>query len=587
MAADPQSIVNLIIISDFNGQNLASLLSQVQSAVTIRANAAPFGQVMQVLLSHEEDHWPLAPCAAVVWTSPEGISSCYRDLLHGARADCEQILADVKEFVRALAQIPPHVGHIFVPTWSVIHPIGARSGLLEMHPRFGAAAVLMKMNLLLAELAADDPRVTVFDSSQWMPRRAEAHDARLWYLSRTPFGLDVFKSATRDFAAALIGLRGKARKLLIVDLDNTLWGGVIGDVGCENLRIGGHDAAGEAYRDFQLGLRALRRRGILIAVVSKNEEQLALDAIQTHPEMILRLDDLAGWRINWGDKARNVAELISELNLAPDAAVFIDDSAVERDRVRSEIPLLLVPEWPRSPIYFPAALNALDCFDSAFISAEDRSRTEMYASERKRNELRIESPERWLRTLGLKVQAEDLTPVNRERAAQLLNKTNQMNMRTRRLSDAELASWEAADNHVLITYRLADKFGDYGLVGIGSLRFDERSSDAYVEDFVLSCRAMGRQIEETMLSVLADRAFAIGARQLILEFIKTSRNQPCLDFLARSGLKRDGSRFVCDPGRRPACPDAVELTYGAIERARSGHLGKDEGSGTSAVSSSK
>lgn len=531
---------NILIVSDFNAQNLASLLSNWSAnGARLRATAAPFGQVMQLLLAAHSAVWQADLDAAVVWTSPQAISNAYAGVLAYEPLVLEQMMEEVRAYARALAAIPPHVKSILVPTWTPTRAFEGRRGLLDMHPTIGPSATLMRMNLALAEAVSGDPRIHLFDAARWIAQAGtRACDARMWYLAKIPFSLEVFKSAARDLSAALTGIAGGARKLVILDLDDTLWGGVVGDVGWRALRLGGHDAVGEAFRDFQLALKALARRGVLLAIASKNEERTALEAIANHPEMVLKLDDFAGWRIDWNDKARNIAELVAELNLGLDAAVLIDDHPVERARVAEALPALLVPQWPQNPLEFASALRALDCFDAPAVSAEDRERGAMYLSERRRKQLQqtVPSLDAWLATLELRVQVEELSAANLERAAQLLNKTNQMNLRTRRLPASEMLAWASAPDRRVLVFRVADRFGDYGLVGIGSLSLDRPAATANIEDFVLSCRVMGRRIEEAMLHTLAAQARRAGSSSLRAGYLPTARNQPCLRFFCGSGM---------------------------------------------------
>jgi FkbH-like protein len=264
---------------------------------------------------------------------------------------------------------------------------------------------------------------------------------------------------------------GAARRILILDLDDVLWGGIVGESGWEGLKLGGHDHLGEAFVDFQRALKGLTRRGIQLAIVSKNDESAALEAIDRHPEMQLRRDDFAGWRINWKDKAENVLELLADVGLGAESAVFVDNSAVERGRVASAIPAVLVPDWPEDPAKFHEALASLRCFDVPTVTPEDRSRTAMYASERDRkNHLSAAgSLAEWLESLAVSVTVEPLSDANLDRASQLFNKTNQMNLTTRRLSNSELAQWARGGNRELLTFRVADRFGDSGLTGMVGL----------------------------------------------------------------------------------------------------------------------
>ena len=212
---------------------------------------------------------------------------------------------------------------------------------------------------------------------------------------------------------------------------------MIGETGCEGIRLGGHDHVGEAFQDFQRALKALTNRGIQLAIVSKNDEAVAMEALDGHPEMVLRRNDFAGWRINWRDKAANVADLVSDLHLALDAAVFIDNNPAERERIRTAYPDILVPEWPADPTAYVTALRHLDCFETGSISVEDRKRTEMYVAERERRDVRnmAESNDDWLRKLDTRLLVAPVSAINIARVAQLFNKTNQLNLSTRRLSD--------------------------------------------------------------------------------------------------------------------------------------------------------
>jgi FkbH-like protein len=285
----------------------------------------------------------------------------------------------------------------------------------------------------------------------------------------------------------------------------------------------------------------MTNRGIVIGIVSKNTEAVAMEVFEKHPEMVLTRDEFAGWRINWEDKARNIAELADELNLGLQSVVFIDDNAFERARVHEALPEVFVPEWPEDPLLYARALQAMDCFDSATFTNEDRQRASMYAAEKKRASSRkdVNSLDQWLQTLEMTVQVEPVDESNLARIVQLLNKTNQMNLRTRRLTDTELVDWLQGERRCLRAVRVSDRFGDAGLTGIFSI--ETRNKAAHFTDFVLSCRVMGRQVEQTMVAVAAEEALHLGAQSLIAEYVPTPKNKPCLDFWKKSGFGADGS----------------------------------------------
>jgi FkbH-like protein len=279
--------------------------------------------------------------------------------------------------------------------------------------------------------------------------------------------------------------------------------------------------------------------------------------------MVLRESDFAARRINWHDKARNISDVLAELNLGPQAAVFVDDHPAERARVRDALPEVLVPEWPASPLLYPTALMALDCFDTPVLTEEDRSRQDLYLAEAQRASVRRElgSFDEWLGTLGIRVRAAELNGANCSRATQLLNKTNQMNLSTRRLSSGDLQNWAARGDCRVWTFRVADRFGDAGLTGILGLQFEADS--ARIVDFVVSCRVIGRRVEETMLHHAVEQARAAGAQRLTAEYQPTPRNGPCQQFLERSGLKNgDGRTYSWDVANPYPVPAQVQFEVG-------------------------
>lgn len=546
-----------LLVTDFHPANLAALLEQEPNFPTMAPVWAPYGRVVPALAGGEG--WTPAPELVWVWTRPEATLGAYRDLLEQRPFDEGRLLEEVDGLAEAILDAATRTRWLFVSSW-------ARDALADPHASAawraaGAGRALARANLRLAERLEGAGNVAILDAERWMRAAGPgAYDDKLWYQGKIPFGHAVFRESVLDLKAAVDGLSGRARKLVVLDLDDTLWGGIVGEVGWEGVRLGGHDAIGEAFVDFQRALKALTRRGVVLAVVSKNDESTALEVFRRHPEMQLGLDDLAGWVIGWGDKATAIVDLVTRLNLGLETVVFIDDHPVERARVRETLPEVLVPEWPRHPLAYVRALRALRCFDQPVVSTEDRERAQSYVNERERADLRrrLGSIEDWLRSLETVVTVEPLGTANLPRAAQLLNKTNQMNLTTRRMAEPELRAWADAPGNGVWLFRVADRFGDAGITGLASLSVV--NGGAQIVDFVLSCRVMGRGIEETMLHVLVDRARAASARTAWAEFVPTPRNGPCLEFWKRSGLvPGDGARFVWDAGSPYGLPAAITL----------------------------
>jgi FkbH-like protein len=550
-----------LVIANFTADILAGYLNNDEGSPRVKAVCAPFGQVFQVLADDTHACWQEQPDFAVIWTTPEGVVASFNKLLNYQPIPIEKVLADVDEYCDSLLGIQSRVKFAFVPTW-VLPSYYRGYGILDMKSEVGVAKTLMKMNLRVAENLERAQNIYVLNTQKWIESAGKkAFNPDLWYAAKVVFGSEVFKEATQDLRAALRGLDGSSRKLIVVDLDDTLWGGTVGEDGWPNLRLGGHDPIGEAFVDFQGALKSLTHRGILLGIVSKNEEDVALDAIRCNPEMVLRLEDFAGWKINWGDKARNIADLVSELNLGLQSVIFIDNDPVERARVREALPEVLVPDWPEKKTRYKSALLALPFFDSPSISEEDRERTKMYVSERERQSLRkdVGSLEDWLKTLETKVELQELNGPNLPRVVQLLNKTSQFNLSTRRMTERELQNWVAAPNRKFWAVRVLDRFGDSGLTGLVSVEIS--NSTANIIDFVLSCRVMGRKIEETLIYIVVSYAKSIGLKEVCAQYIPTSKNRPCLDFWAKSGFTCGDKSMLFKWNLMEAfpCPTCVEL----------------------------
>jgi HAD superfamily phosphatase (TIGR01681 family) len=399
--ANPRTY-NGCLISDFNIANLGSVLDHGDATPAVKTTVPDFGQVMPTLLNPQDPTWEKSGDFAVVWTRPEGVVHSFNDVLDYAPFDIETVLDEVDQYCDAIESAAGRTGIVLVPTW-VVASYHRGLGVIDRRGG-GVRAVLAKMNQRLADRFDGHANVFVLDAQRWIEMiGSSAFNPKFWYMGKIPFSAEVFKLAAVDIRAAVGAANGDARKLIVLDLDNTLWGGIVGDDGWEGLKLGGHDAIGESFADFQKALKALKNRGVLLAIASKNQESVALDAIESHPEMVLRKADFVGWRINWEDKARNIASLVEELNLGLQAVVFIDDNPAERARVAEQLPEVFVPDWPVEKMLYKQALLGLSCFETTSLTDEDLKRTQMYVSEnrRKQEKSSVGSIDDWLNSLEL------------------------------------------------------------------------------------------------------------------------------------------------------------------------------------------
>ena len=565
-----------LLISDFNIENLSAYLTNDGDAPAIESVIAPYNQVSQTLLDASQPCWQRELDFMLVWSRPERVIESFQELTAGSPIDEDRFRNEIDDYCQKVALASRRVKIAFIPTW-IVPTIHLGHGISDLARRTGLSRAVLQANLRLLENLDQIPNAFPLNASKWIEVVGEkAFNPRLWYQGKIPFGNDVFKAAMLDIKAALRGISGRARKLIVLDLDEIMWGGIIGEVGWQNIVLGGHDPVGEALVDFQRELKALVNRGVILAIASKNEETVAMEAIAKHPEMILRVDDFAAWRINWKDKAENIIELATDLNLGLDSVVFIDDSHVERDRIRQALRSVLVPEWPADKRLYPQALRRLDCFEQPNLTDEDRRRTQTYLHERKRMELKtqVTSLDEWLRTLDLNIRVEPLGPTNLSRATQLLNKTNQMNLSTRRMTELEFAAWAGVANHQVWVFHVSDRFGDSGLTGI--LSAETRGVRCQIVDFVLSCRVMGRKAEETMLHVVIEWSRAAQIREVRAVYLPTARNVPCQSFFQKSGLSVEGkNQFIWDTAREYPLHSAIRLVSDATDTFEKAPVGTD------------
>jgi HAD superfamily phosphatase (TIGR01681 family) len=320
------------LISDFTVGSFAALLEQDITVPHLAVTVAPYNQVEPALLALAEGTSPAGE-VVFVWTRPEAVIGSFAKLLRGEAASVARVLEEVDVFCETVTRAAAGCECLFIPLWTVpAHQRGL--GLLDLKlQEQGIGAALMRMNGRMLERLSEVRNIYPLNAVRWTQQVGErSFNPKQWYLGKVHFANEVFREAVLDLKAGLSALNGDARKLLIVDLDNTLWGGIVGDTGWEGLTLGGHHAVGEAFVDFQRALKAVKQRGILLGIISKNDESVAMEALSRHPEMVLRPGDFAGWRISWGDKAESMAELVKELNLGLQSTVFIDDSAFERGR---------------------------------------------------------------------------------------------------------------------------------------------------------------------------------------------------------------------------------------------------------------
>jgi FkbH-like protein len=368
---------------------------------------------------------------------------------------------------------------------------------------------------------------------------ADWHNPQLWNMAKFAFSDELIPLYADYVARTIAAIRGKSRKVLILDLDNTVWGGVIGDDGLEGIKVAQGDAQGEGYLAVQRMALDLRQRGIVLAVSSKNTDEVARQPFEKHPEMLLRLDHLAVFQANWNDKATNIQAIANELSLGLDSMVFLDDNPVERGLVRQLLPQVAVPELPEDPAYYARTLAAGGYFEAVAFAAEDLKRAGFYQDNAKRVSLQKQAGgvDAYLASLDMTIQFQPFDATGRARIVQLINKSNQYNLTTRRYTDPEVTAAENDPDVFTLQVRLTDVFGDNGMISVVICRPAEPTVWE-IDTWLMSCRVLGRKVEHMVLREVLEHARAAGVEKLVGVYKPTDRNKLVIDHYARLGFTK-------------------------------------------------
>jgi FkbH-like protein len=544
--------VGVVVLSSFTVDPLSPLLTEALERAGLygEIQLGDFGQIEQAILDPGSVLYRACPGIVVLIPAAEDLlAPLFARPSQFATADADALAesqaASLARSIEVLLERLPTATCYVVACGPQHAP--AEYVLDPRSPQRGQTAV-ESLLAKVRELSALSPRAVVVDWD-WYTRRtgtAAFHDPRLWYLARmrlSPVGLAAMADLIVNHVRAA---RGHPYKVVVLDLDNTLWGGVVGEVGLQGIELG-EEQLGLAFREFQRELLKLHDAGVLLAIASKNNPDDALEVFREHPSMVLKREHFAAVRINWQDKATNVRELAEELNLGVDSFVFLDDNPVEREWLRRALPAVLVPELPLDPVERPGFLRALPAFQRVTLTEADRIRAESYAVQAQRAEVRssASSFEEFLASLEQEVTVEPLQAQTLARAAQMCQRTNQFNLTTRRYTAADLEGKLRSPETDVYVVAVKDRFGDSGITGVGILRVSGDSAE--VDSMLLSCRVLGRKVEDVLLHVLAERARERGARYLVGRYLPTAKNGQVASFYSERGFEAVGDGvFRCD-----------------------------------------
>ncbi len=450
-------------------------------------------------------------------------------------AEADRVRGHLREILAALrasSRAPVLINNFPLPAEPTLGILDAQSAAYQTN-------TVLQLNAGLLAAAQEQSDVFVVDFMRVFAAHGSASlvDERHWQIARAPLSQKALVPLGTEYVKFIRALRGKARKCLVLDCDNTLWGGIVGEDGLAGIKLG-PTYPGSCFVALQREILNLHDRGVILALCSKNNEADVLEVLRDHPDSVLKEEHFAARQINWDDKVTNLRRIAAELNIGLDSLVFVDDNPFEADYVREQLPeVAVVALPPKAYASYRSLLSRPGYFDTLSFTAEDRRKTAMYGENRARKELESASGslEEYLAKLGIEVEIGPPSEVDVPRVAQLTQKTNQFNLTTRRYTEGDIRAFAAASDSDVFALKVRDRVADLGLVGVAVVTYD--GTTAAIDSFLLSCRAIGRGVEDALLATVARHAAqAKGAERIVGTYAPTSKNAMVRDFYARHGF---------------------------------------------------
>ncbi len=528
--------ISVALIGDAATQQLASLLTVLfaEQGVRLKIWEGPFDAIELQAYDPNSELYRFAPDFIAILNVTQALRTrYYKRPCSGAQfLDIEyRRIKSVWDALRGHASAP-----IIQSNFAL--PIERLFGNYDHKVPDSLYAVVSALNCRIAEGASAQNQVYVNDVEAIASSigRRSWYDNRFWNMYKSLCALEHLPLVAQNIVDVALSIRGRAVKCVVLDLDNTLWGGVIGDDGVDGISLSAH-GDGESFHEFQSFLLELQKRGILLAICSKNTPENALKPFQEHSEMVLRREHITVFMANWEDKAENIRRIREKLNIGFDSMVFLDDNPFERNLVRSLLPDVIVPELPEEPAEYVRAICELNLFETSSFSAEDSLRTELYRQKAESEEMQaaFSSVEEYLRSLDMEITVGRFEPKRIPRISQLMQRSNQFNLTTRRRSEAECEELMRNPACYPIFAELKDRLGNHGLISIVVARSQEE--ELFVSDWLMSCRVLTRGVEQFLMNHVFEYAAGCGKKWVVGEYRPTAKNGMVKNFYQQFGFE--------------------------------------------------
>ena len=545
-----QKKIKVAFLSSFtiNGIEEALRVKCAESDIACATYTCGYGQYNQDILNQSSKLYEFSPDITFIIIDTRTVMSTlfytpYATPINERRSYIDKRVADFVNLVRIFKNRTDSkliLTNCSIPTYS---PYGICEGKSE----YGLREMVYDFNAKLSDAFRSDPQVFLFDFNAFVSKYGEVNvlDYRQFLVGDIKVSLSHIPYLAEELMGFIKANLGVNRKCIVLDLDNTLWGGIIGEDGFDRIDLS-LKPPGMAFVEFQRVLLALYQRGIILAINSRNNEDEALKVIREHPYMVLREENFATMKINWSDKLSNMKEIAEELNIGLESIVYFDDDPINRELMLKAIPQIMTVSLPEDPSLYASTLMRINDFNTLAVTSEDMKRGQMYKQEQKRIELKnsASNVEDFLKQLDIKVTMKKADNFTIPRIAQLTLKTNQFNLTTRRYQEEDVRTFAYDQTKLIGCAQTEDKFGDNGITGVYIVNKNHAEKEWFIDTFLLSCRVMGRGIEDAMLGFILNKAKEEGIVKVKAEFIPTKKNKPCEQLLPDFGFQKEGEEWV-------------------------------------------
>ncbi|HEX7868612.1 MAG TPA: HAD-IIIC family phosphatase, partial [Chryseobacterium sp.] len=524
--------------------NLALKGTAVKEGFKLNFFEADFGQISRQILDTTSEYYEFDADYTIVFESSQKLLSQYYKSYNDQLSFAQNKVNYVEELYNTI-QSRTKSKVIYCNFPGIDNQIFGNFST-KVEPSFGFQQ--NKLNYLLSELALKNNNLFLADlaSIQNKLGRNFMFSPNIYINTEMVLSLDVLPIVSHHILSIISSIEGKFKKCLILDLDNTTWGGIIGDDGLEKIQIG-NLGIGKAFSEFQHWVKALQRRGIIIAVCSKNDEDKAKEPFEKHPDMVLKMEDIAVFVANWDNKADNIRKIQSILNIGFDSMVFLDDNPFERNIVRENLPDVCVPELPEDPAEYLEYLYGLNLFETASVSENDAERTKQYQIEAKRA-IALDSftdVNDFLKSMKMVSDVQKFNKFSTPRVSQLTQRSNQFNLRTVRFTEQEIEDLIISENHHTLSFTLEDKYGDNGLICVIILE-KQNSETLFINTWLMSCRVLKRGMEDFTLNTIVETARNNGFKYIVGEYLSTAKNEMVKNHYENLGFAKQNNQWILD-----------------------------------------